>query len=440
MRTSGSAIPWLAGLAALAGSLAFVLPASAAPEVWIGGGNCWNEIHDPKNADQWDFCRHHVAGLYINNFAMRQKTEDQKAALLQKLQQTAALLTHKNVFYETDRIHDSDQLDRDAIALFKQAGLDLKGATINYGLDPQRKATLTAGGTPLYFMYGPWRVKGNLNDPSNADLRRNILQTDGASVDGPIVMWAPDKSGTRQGVISGIKFCHAHGKKFLYLLAPNDSGAKFLPESQQLLHELEDKNAMPDILAVSFYGPKSFRELLNVLPESLPDGKPAPTFAGVVYWAYHHLNDPKHWARLQVPPQADVATAGVACAWSPLQANAQLRLNLDNHSTWLDLAPRIRVRCSDPEISPEQFAWSLDGHDVSPLLQTAGLSFIRELRLQPGDRRAIGVRLNPSLPLTHPVTLQIDLYAHPSADHPNQTLEVTISPPATQAPASERPR
>ncbi|MGN6724502.1 MAG: hypothetical protein ACTHLZ_01160, partial [Tepidisphaeraceae bacterium] len=68
------------------------------------------------------------------------------------------------------------------------------------------------------------------------------------------------------------------------------------------------------------------------------------------------------------------------------------------------------------------------------------LSFVRELRLQPGDRRALGVRLNPSLPLQHPVTLQIDLYAHPSADHPNQTLEVTISPPATQAPASERPR
>ena len=99
-------------------------------------------------------------------------------------------------------------------------------------------------------------------------------------------------------------------------------------------------------------------------------------------------------------------------------------------------APRIRVRCSDPEISPEQFAWTLDGHDVSPLLQTAGLSFVRELRLQPGDRRGLSIRLNPSLPLTHPVTLQIDLYAYPSADHPNQTLEVTISPPATQAPTT----
>lgn len=348
---------------------------ASATEVWIGGGLAWNEIDNPAVKNQWQFVRENATGFYINNFATRFKNPAELAKIEKRLATTAALFAHKNAFYETDLRHSTDAQDRVIVPLFGKAGFTLTRTTINYGNSPARTAIITEDGRiPLYYMFGPWDIGGNIKKTSNAKLRKNILASAGAAVDGPVTMWRKDARFMHNACYTTIAFCHAHHKKFLYLLAPNESGQQFLTNAKQVVHGMEDHYKHPDFWAVSFYGPAVFRKHLNVLPEADAHGKPVPTFMGVTYWLIHHLKDPEHWVRLQ----------------PPIINHQSVELTMVNASPSIDMTPVLRVRCS--AAAHGQIRAMIDGHAYDQQELSAGIEFSGDLRLNPGDQRRIVLR------------------------------------------------
>ena len=226
------------------------------------------------------------------------------------------------------------------------------------------------------------------------------------------------KKGTRGMVYSTIKWCHAHDKKFLFLLAPNDSGKTFLPEAQQLVRDLEDHDANPDLWAVAFYGPQAFRDKLEVLPESDAAGRPADTFSGVPYWLIYHLRDPKHWARLSLLDTTATKPGTTAAS--------DVTITLANTSDWLDLTPVVRVR--PVTAAGYKLRVTLDGADVSADALGDGVVFNRQRRLQPGASRQLVLHVIRGAGAAGASGVwAIDLHPNPAEPtRVNQTLLVTV--------------
>ena len=391
-------------------------------EVWTGGSRAWGDFTTAGNADRWAFVRQNVDGLYINNFAMRPAESKTPPTREQRLAGMYRLLKNKRVFYETDRIHSSDDFDRRSLAAFAAAGFEYVGTTINYGTDDGRNRIITRdGAVPLYYMFGPWNGDGDIAKPKNDALRAELQKYAGGAVDDPVTMWQGPTGhrDTRPMVYSSVRWCHAHGKRFLFLLAPNESGPAFLPEAEQLVRDLEDHDATPDLFAVAFYGPQSFGDKLPVLPEAQPDGKPAATFSGVPYWLLHHLRDPKRWARLSLPAGPVVVPAG---------ASRDVPIDLTNASDWLDLTPVVRLR--PVTAAGYRVTASLGGIDVTAALLGDGVVFNRDRRLAPGGARQIVLHVARDGAADASAAWTLELLPHPSEPmRVNQTVLLRAASP-----------
>lgn len=219
-------------------------PAATAPgilskptQIWIGGSRAWPDYIAPGAAPQWKFLAENADGFYINNFAMRLtdktlKLEPTAPARFEALQKMSALLQSDKLFYETDQQHSTDEFEKNVLDNFGKAGFDVTAVTINRGTNAGRTAILTADGQrPLYYMFGPWRG-GEIMRDENSELRANIAQFGGSAVDGPVTMWRKNAGQMKPMVYSTIGWTQAQNKEFLYLLAPNESGAGFLEETQ----------------------------------------------------------------------------------------------------------------------------------------------------------------------------------------------------------------
>ena len=402
-----------------------LLPARAA-EVWIGGSRAWPDFIAPATTDQWRFLQSNADGFYINNFALRLTDKTLKLAPTlegreAQLRAMNDLMKSDKLFYETDVIHATDEFDRATLDAFARAGFEVTAATINRGTTIERTAILTGDGKiPLYYMFGPWRGGGDINNAQNVDLRASLESAAGGAVDGPVTMWRKNAGQMKPMVYSTIRWNQARGQKFLYLLAPNESGADFLEETRKLAHDLEDNDANPDIWAVSFYGPPTFRDKLETLPESLPDGQAAPTFSGAAYWLIHHLRDPQRAAQLQAP--AD--TKGKLTLGA--RARNRFAVTLSNGSSWLDLAPVVRAR----GIAPQGWTmrWMLGTRDVTAQVCGDGLIFNREMRLAPGDKRELTLQIERTGASTNRTAfdIELELLPHPSETVVSQRLPLQI--------------
>jgi len=387
-------------------------PASAS-EIWMGGHRAWLDIAKPENASQWLFLQKHIDGFYINNFAMRHKTGDPlEAERKAQLRQVYALLAKKRVFYETDLKHAKLDEDVRNIALFRAAGFEYAGATINYGTDPARTALLTERGQyPLYYMFGPWNYKDGLQSAKGKALLANISPLAGGSVDGPVTMWRRNAGNMHETCFEAIRWCHANKKKFLYLVAPNESGVAFLEETQKLVRAFEDEETCPDIWAMGFYGPPEFRKALETLPEKTGDGVPAKTFTGAVYWLMHHLRDPERKLQLAIPAQAGIEEKDDLVKLQP-GSGGKYAVTVTNSSKWCDYAPLLRVKL-DNAGPGWNGRWLLDGQDVTKELMGSGLNCVGKRRLGPGGKITLTLELaRTAISTSQPLDIAIGLFSN----------------------------
>ena len=101
----------------------------------------------------------------------------------------------------------------------------------------------------------------------------------------------------RSGSYSVVKYAHSLHKTAAVMVAPYDlkPTSLWLAVAQECVRQHEDAGAKPDIWIVFEYATET-----PTLPETV-NGKPADTITGMAYWLIHHVQDPKHWARLTGP-------------------------------------------------------------------------------------------------------------------------------------------
>ena len=411
-------------------------PVAHAQEVYVGTGNGRDAMIAQPN--DWSYVRQNADGFYVN-FIQMLKMDKEKCA------QMAGLFSHKNAFYESDSRYkglggfpDGGQFSRalqtDEVNRLLDGGFQVKYASLNYGVDADKKTDLQHVGMkkgktrPVFAQFGPWNFGGDLagdTGKNNAQSRRLIEQNDGGVTDGPIGFWKADVKGMKGGSISLVKFSHGLHKKAVVMVCPYGAGVKtydfgqWLADMQECVRDHEDAGAKPDVWAVFEYATS-----VPALPETV-EGKPANTTMGAAYWLLHHLRDPKHDAQITVPEPTDA----IADAAANTETRRVFSVTVRNRSTWLDLCPVLFARLDENAARNWKIRFWVDGKNEAE--SEMGLPFTGNLRLWPGTTRRIQVVLErraggaQNAPL--PLSLRVGLHPNPSNNRDvTQTLVLRL--------------
>ena len=398
-------------LAAVTAALGLFTPpqAARAQQVYVGSANGWDAMN--AHPEQWAFVRRHADGFYVN-FIQMLHPDAKKCA------KTSALFTRKNAYYESDSRNtglggfpDGGQFSRafqaQQLRALLDGGFKVPYTSLNYGVDDVKLADLkrlglTPGTTrPCLAQNGPWTFDGGdimAVGGENARMRADTARTDGASTDGPLSLWQADQGHMRSGSFSLVKYAHRLHRTAAVMVTPYDLKPRslWLAAAQGCVRQHEDAGAKPDIWIVFEYATDTL-----TLPETV-GGRPADTITGMAYWLIHHVQDPKHWARLTGP------VAG--------KAGGQT-VTVRNDSAWVDLCPVLSARVKDPD-HDWNVRFRVGGRDVTRQMTQSGLPFVGGRRLWPGDARQVQIvmeRKNPGRRDAAPPTVEIGLRPNPSA-------------------------
>lgn len=392
-----------------------------AQQVYVGSANGWDAMI--AHPEQWAFVRKHADGFYVN-FIQMLHGDAKKCA------QTRAQFGHKNAYYESDSRYtglggfpDGGQFSRALQAEQLQALLDggfrVPYTSLNYGVDDAKRADLKHQGLPkgvtrpCFAQNGPWTFGGDItkNVGENARMRADTARTDGASTDGPLSLWQADQGGMRGGSYSVVKYARSLHKTAAVMVAPYNlqPTSQWLSVAQECVRQHEDAGAKPDIWIVFEYATST-----PTLPETV-NGKPADTITGLAYWLIHHVQDPKHWARLAVPADNKSVT-------------------VRNDSAWMDLCPALSAQVDDPR-HDWIVRFRLNGQDVTRQMTQGGLPFIGPLRLWPGDARQVQVALTRRNPNAGAVPLPTVAFRL----RPNPSAQAQVNQVVTLRPTPEQP-
>lgn len=410
----------------------FAGPAAHAQEVYVGTGNGRDTML--ALPVDWSYVRQNADGFYVNFIQMLKMDKE-------KCTQMAGLFSHKNAFYESDSRYkglggfpDGGQFSRalqtDEVNRLLDGGFQVKYASLNYGVDADKKTDLQHVGMkkgktrPVFAQFGPWNFGGDLagdTGKNNAQSRNMIEQNDGGVTDGPIGFWKSDFRGMRGGSISLVKFSHSLHKKAVVMVCPYGAGNKdydfgqWLTQMQKCVRDHEDAGAKPDVWAVFEYATS-----VPALPETV-DNKPANTTMGAAYWLLHHLRDPKHDAEIIAAPETDEAASS--------NDRRVFSVTVRNHSTWLDLCPVLFARLDENAARNWTVRFLVDGKKVTQ--SETGLPFTGDMRLWPATSRRVQVvmerRSSGAQNAPPPVSLHIGLHPNPSNNRDvTQTLVLRL--------------
>ncbi len=376
-------------VAALAAAIALsAVPApSRAQEVFLGSADQWPDL--VANPEQWRFVRDNVDGLYVNFIMMKQLQEG-------LLEQTAAMLTNRRAFLESDLrlpkpgAHLSGASpgdDQVSISKLHGSGLKIPYTSLNYGWSPDRAANLVQfdkrPGVPRksFVQVGPWNIGGDIESGGrrNAAYREWVAAADGISTDGPMGLWKSNAGQMREASLSVVRFAHRRGKMAVVMLGPYGAEnpdyepGQFLSVSQDAVRLHEDAAAVPDVWSVFEYA-----TAIKAVPEQ-ENGRAAPTTTGVAFWLLHHLRD----------PDREMSLSASADGWQPTDGDGGRAFDilLSNRSSWMDFAPRVRLVAT----GRRRAKVFIDGQEVSAAITKDGVPLSGALRLWPGQQRTIRI-------------------------------------------------
>ncbi len=422
-----------------------VAAGGAYPRVYIGGGDNAPGAFNGYLGDtsHWTFVRANADGYYVNNFALNTNTGD--TTQNHNLSTMASLFTHKNVFYETDADRATGADDKVKIDIMRQ-WFNVTYATINKSAPADRVVDLQwREWRPVMFMVAPWEVGGNFNNSSNATVQGEVTSTWGSTIDGPSGYFRDNTGSMQNGCYTLGQFSKSHGELSEFMIATYTSGtnsgsasangAAFLSAGQTMVRDCENHSASPDIWVISYYAAQV--QVYAVTPETTSAGAPGGTVTGLGYWLINHLRDPGHFARLEAMPAgtftvdeekltpANAAEAVIAAArqdqhmqlavadqnGAPVSQSVHYRLH--NDSAWLDLCPLVSTRLSDP--GQWEMSVTVDGQEeTAAATSSAGLAFVNDLRLQPGQSKDIEIKLTSRTGNIAPADVTVVMNPHPS--------------------------
>ena len=439
------------------------------PKVYIGTMHGWNDL--VAHPDQWRYVRAHADGFYAN-FIQLLPTVGDPGKLCR---QTAALMTHKSAYFESDSRYtdlggfpDGGQFtlktEAQEMNELLSAGFKISYSSLNYGVDNAKLRQcetlgLPAGTTrPCLRQDGPWMFGGDINQnvQDNAKIRSDMARVAGESTDGPLQLWISNQGQMQQGSVSVVKYARSRHKLSMVMVSPGDlPAAQWLATAEQCVRFHENQGAKPDIWADYAYDTQT-----PTLPETNADGTPANTVTGLAYWLIHHVTDPAHEARLSLPAApglhlrsvpttlpAAVRTAKANTGTTPTESTEAnllvpvtrlpngrssavrvLDLALHNESAWLDLSPVLNASVDDPG-RHWTVGFRLNGKDITQaVVQKGGFAFVKDQRLWPQAGKHLQLVLtckNPSAAGVQRVAVRLGLLANPTRrDKLNETLTI----------------
>lgn len=410
---------------------ASVLP-NRKTQVYIGIADYWAQQADPANYSQWNYVRHNADGFYANFISMWQN-KYQSSAPQQNINNMRSAFVNNGCFLETSletQVNDSpngannQSTDENSIAALSTGGFNVNNTSLNYGVNTGRVNTLKTYqySRTCMALEGAWTFGGDINGAGNAQVRQDILATDGVELDGPMGFWYSNGGGMREGTYSAIQFAHSHGLLATILLSPYNAGQSgynatndFFNTSKQCVLNCEDNNAAPDIWAIWTYGEDPAQP---AFPESVTTNgqvAPANTMMGVGYWLLKHLNN---LPQFQIP---NTGAVGNNTSVNIIDnSHAQLTMNTLGDTTSFYAMPIVFSNSPDPqiEISPVisaalsgdttnwKVTFKLGSQDVTnQILHNGGLNCVGTKRITNNSNLNLVMNLKASNQAAQPISV-----------------------------------
>lgn len=293
-----------------------------------------------------------------------------------------------------------------------------------------------AQGAPTYEMLAPHRLDDlplGWFDPSRDYARANMLVTGciGSGVDAPVYLFANEGAAYRQTIYDLRDWSVANGRRFNYLVSPNNSyNEALLEDTMFLVRDLEDKGHEPDVYGVVLYGARP----VDLTPEKTTIAgvdHPATTITGVAYYLLKHRdgepgtldlharrNGTDHGLNVASPVLAQPAQTitlppGAASTWT---------LRFANTSPWLDYAGVLRARPTGAT-ADWNFTFTSGSQNISAaVLSARGRKCLGPERWMPGTTREITLTATPLVANPGNIKLVVEALPHGMIDHALDTL------------------
>ena len=287
-----------------------------------------------------------------------------------------------------------------------------------------------AQGAPSYEMLAPHRLDDTAlgwNDPlwNYARVNMGVTGCIGSGVDAPVYLFVNQAAAYRQSIYDMRDWTVANGKKFNYLISPNNSyNAALLADTQATVRAMEDNGHEPDVYGVVLYGERP----VDLTPErTTVNGvdQAATTITGLAYWLLKHRDGEP--GTLDLSAIRSGITYG-ASVMAPTLANpsqvvalstssgSTFTLRLNNNSPWLDYAGVLRAR-TQGNFQNWTISFSKGGQDVTAaVLSESGRLFVGADRWMPGSQQEVTMTVTPN-GTPGPLKLVLEALPHGEVDH-----------------------
>ncbi len=253
METTSARIPRsAASLVLILASLALPQKATGTNyEVYPGSAFYLTQMLDRS---QWSFVADHCNGLYHHPVGFQTLDAAQEATY-------TSHFTNRFAMVEGDMGSGSTTGDVANLQLMSGFGLTPVAAFVNRpSSNPsvwrQLVRNNAAQGAPSYEMLAPHRLDDTAlgwNDPlwNYARVNMGVAGCIGSGVDAPVYLFVNQAAAYRQSIYDMRDWTVANGKKFNYLISPNDSyNAALLADTQATVRAMEDNAHEPDVYGV----------------------------------------------------------------------------------------------------------------------------------------------------------------------------------------------
>jgi autotransporter-associated beta strand protein len=378
--------------------------------------------------DAWSFVATHSNGLYHHPVGFGDLSTAEETTY-------TGHFTNRFAMVEGDMGSGSTTGDVANLQLMSSYGLAPVAAFVNRpSSNPavwrQLVRNNAAQGAPSYQMLAPHRLDDTplgWNDPIRDYARVNMLVPGciGGGVDAPVHLFVNQAAAYRQSIYDMRDWTVANGRKFNYLISPNNSyDAALLADTQSTVRAMEDSGHEPDVYGVVLYGERP----VDLVPEKVNVGgvdRAATTITGLAYWLLKHRDGEPGTLDLSAARDGVVSGDGLT---SPVLADPAQSialsatssrtwtLRLDNLSPWLDYAGVLRARAAGGG-GDWTIAFVRGGEDITAqVLSPAGCRFVGADRWMPGSRHEVTMTVTPN-GSPGPLKLVVEALPHGEIDH-----------------------
>ena len=320
----------------------------------------------------------------------------------------------------------------------------------------QLVANNAALNVPSYEMLAPHVVDntaGGWNDPIWDYARSNLLISGcaGSGVDAPVYLYRNNGSFYRQVTWDQRDSTVAAGKKFNYLISPNEStNRQLMLDTVYLVQSLEDNGHEADVYGVVLYGLRP----VDLTPETTNYNGVVQanwTITGLAYYLLKHrdgepgtldlfaASNTVSYAKDVMSPV--LTNAAQIISFNPAQTN-QFTLTLTNCSAWLDYAAVLRARADASQLTNWNITFQIGATDISSLvLSETGYVFLASQRLLPLASQDVTIKFSAK-GAPSPLNLVIEALPHAGVDHALDVIafqyQTNQSPPTLAFPVIDR--